>query len=200
MKKLIAVLLAALMSLALFAVSASADTVVGDPNGVESFDDTENGQDINVQVNKVTHMYAVDLTFNFSSLTIGDIVWDVNTMNYTTTSTLENTTQKIQVDNRSDLPVYAYASVSNDADDGVDVAVTTYNTSASRLTIEKATVGTGLVSGTKTTQYLDVTINSSNWAEVVNYYAKQMIDNDTINTATTYKLATITVTISKSAS
>ena len=83
MKKILSLLLAGLMTALVFAVGASADTtetiVVGGPSkadGVleDNFNaNKSNSGEINVKVDKITHKYAVDMTFDFSDLTIGNI-------------------------------------------------------------------------------------------------------------------------------
>lgn len=207
MKKLIAVLLAALMSLALFAVSASAaeteteTKVVGGDNGVTDFTDTSsNGHDINVKVDAVTHKYAVDLTFNFADITIGNITWDVNNFVYVAEEPASaDLTKTITVTNRSDLPVYAYAeSTDADTSDAVTAEVDPAVTSDSRLKVDRTLAGA--TKGAEGT--INVVVSSTNWSDTINYYAKKVTGDDTTveKVNVSFKVATITVTISKSAS
>ena len=198
MKKFLSLLLAGLMSASLFVVGASAERVVGGTDGVVgTFDDTNKGSDINVKVEDVTHKYAVDITFSFADLELGNLEWDVNNMRYNTANggELANTTRTITVSNRSDLPVYAFATVTDkDNNDGLTVAADTYS-DTSRLTVAKAIASTSIGSGTgtATTGELKVSLNSSDWNAVASYYgAKQLADNTKV-----FAVATVTVTISK---
>lgn len=200
MKKFLSLMLAGLMSASLFVVGAAADTVVGAGGGVGTFDDTNSsGNDINVKVEDVTHKYAVDITFTFTDLELGNLEWDVDNMRYNTANgdALANTTRTITVSNRSDLPVYAFATVADkDNNDGLTVAADTYS-DTNRLTVAKATASTSIGSGkgTATTGELKVSLNSNDWNAVASYYgAKQLADNTKV-----FAVATVTVTISKSA-
>ena len=199
MKKFLSLMLAGLMSASLFVVGAAAETVVGATHGVASFEDTNKGSDINVKVEDVTHKYAVDITFSFKDLELGNLEWDVDNMRYNTANgdALANTTRTITVSNRSDLPVYAFATVADkDNNDGLTVAADTYS-DTSRLTVAKATASTSIGSGTgtATTGELKVSLNSNDWNAVASYYgAKQLADNTKV-----FAVATVTVTISKNA-
>lgn len=200
MKKILAIILSVAMIATMLAVSVSAadkQVVVGDNGGVTDFaDTTTGGQDINVKVTDITHKYAVDVTFGLSDLTIGgSITWNVDTMKYDVAgSTLTDTTQTIEVSNRSDLPVYAYATISNDdAADGITVKADK-DSDANKLTVAKATAGSGATNGTATSAEINISITSANWNTVAEYYAaKKLAAPET----TTYKVATVTVTISK---
>lgn len=205
MKKFLSLMLAGLMSASLFVVGAAAEepkkeTVVGAGGGVGTFDDTNSsGNDINVKVEDVTHKYAVDITFSFADLELGNLEWDVDNMRYNTANggALANTTRTITVSNRSDLPVYAFATVADkDNNDGLTVAADTYS-DTSRLTVAKATASTSIGSGTgtATTGELKVSLNSNDWNAVASYYGtKQLADNTKV-----FAVATVTVTISKNA-
>lgn len=201
MKKILSVILALFLLTATFAVAASAETVteavtetVIKDGGVDTFNPTTSGgHDINVQVNKVQHRYAVDLTFDFRELTIDStIIWNVKDMKYDVSKTeLKDTTRTIQVTNRSDMPVYANAAATDsDKNDGVTITTSTANGS---LTVGKATVGTGNTAGNATTGNIDVTLASGKWQDVAEYYAAKSIDKG----KTTFPLTTVTVTISK---
>ena len=122
---------------------------------------------------------------------------NVNTMKYEVGgNTLENTTRKVKVNNRSDLPVYAYATITNTNDaDGITVAAVN-NSAQNKLTVDKATAGTGGNDGTLTVGELVINLTSDNWNAVAEYYAAQRLAS--ANQATdTFRIATITVTISK---
>lgn len=205
MKKILSVCLALVLMAAMFAISASADTTetpVGSEGGVEDFPNTpSSGQDINVTVKEVSHRYAVDLTFSFADLTIDStITWNVKDLKYDVSNTeMKDTERTITVTNRSDLPVYAYATA-EDKDGADGVAITTSNAEDSRLEVGKATVGNGNTNGTSTSENLTVTLKSDSWQKVAEYYAtKRLGDNSNLNEQVSYVLTTVTVTISKSA-
>lgn len=205
MKKFFAILLTVAMLATVLAVSVSAkmyEGVVGHPDGVPTtFDPTITpGENLNVKVSDVTHKYAVDVLFSLDDLTIGGtITWNVNTMKYEvagTKLTNDTATRKVTVSNRSDLPVYAFATVTDqDAGDGITVAAE--NDSADKkLEIAKAKAGIGGAEGTSTTGDLTIRVNSDNWNEVAEYYAAKRLNSP--NQATnTFTVATVTVTITK---
>ncbi len=199
MKKFTAGLVALLMVVAMLAtaVSAAEVVVVGGDNGVGDFaPTTPGGTELNIKVTEVTHKYAVDVTFNLSDLTIGgSITWNVNDMKYDVDgTTLADTTQTITVSNRSDLPVYAYATVKDtDADNGISITADKDGTD-NRLTVAKATAGTGEANGTATDGTLNIIIKSANWNTVAEYYAAKKLADETQNS---FKIATVTVTITK---
>ena len=202
MKKFFAILLTVAMLATVLAVSVSAvmhEGVVGGADGVLTFDPTTTpGENLNVKVSDVTHKYAVDVLFSLDDLTIGGtITWNVNTMKYDVTgTTLENTTRTVTVSNCSDLPVYAYATVT-DSDANDFITVTADNNSAeSKLTIAKAKAGIGGAEGTSTTGYLTIRVNSGDWNAVAEYYAAKRL-NSTNQATSTFTVATVTVTITK---
>lgn len=196
MKKFLSILLAAALLAAVCAVPVCAETVVGDNGGVLDFDPTTTGgQDLNIQVSDVTHKYAVDVTFDLSALTIGgSITWNVDSMKYDVEgTTLTDTSRTIEVSNRSDLPVYAFATVtSENADDGISIEAVN-NSADNKLTIEKAIAGAGEENGTATAKNLTLSITSTDWDAVAEYYAQKKL----AESADTFKIATVTVTISK---
>lgn len=199
MKKILAVVLAVAMLATILAFSAGAEQEVGGADGVTTFDPTTpTGEDLNVKVTEITHKYAVDLIYSLSDLTIdGSITWNVNTMKYEVDgNTLENTSRKVKVNNRSDLPVYAYATIINTNDaDGITVAAVNKD-ATTKLTVAKATAGTGTNNGKSTVGELVINLTSDNWNAVAEYYAAQRLTS--ANQATdTFKIATVTVTISK---
>lgn len=207
MKKILAIILTVAMAATMLALSVSAAdtkvTPVGENTGVTSFDPTQTGgQDLNIKVTDVTHKYAVDVTFNISVLTIGgNITWDVNNMEYVVNGeTLTKTEQTIDVSNRSDLPVYAFATVTKTNTDDHLTVTADKNSATNNLTVNKATPkASGADKGTATTEKITITIDKasdSTWNNVAEYYAAKRLASE--NQATdTFKIATITVTISK---
>lgn len=198
MKKILAIILSVAMIATMLAVSVSAadkQVVVGDNGGTTDFNPTTtNGQDINVKVTDITHKYAVDVTFGLSDLTIGSVTWNVDDMKYDVAeSTLKKTEQTIEVSNRSDLSVYAYATVADTiTDDGITVTADK-DSATNRLEVVKATVGSGNTNGTATTESITVTIDSADWNAATAYYVEKIAgSNDK-----TFVIATVTVTISK---
>lgn len=199
MKKLLAVLLTLTMLVTLPAFGASAEKEVGGENGVLTFGPTTpTGEDLNVKVTQITHKYAVDLVYSLQDLVIGGaITWNVNKMKYEVDGyTLEDTTRKVKVYNRSDLPVYAYATITNTNDaDGITVTAEK-DSATNKLTIAKATAGAGAANGTSTVEELVINLTSANWNAVAEYYAAQRLAS--ANQATdTFRIATVTVTITK---
>ena len=212
MKKFLSLMLAGLMSASLFVVGAAAEetkkeTVVGKDGGVLDTDftknETSNENNINVKVEAVTHKYAVDLTFNFTDLTIGGLVWNVDTLRYDFAEgkALTNSEQTITVTNRSDKPVYAYGTVTDgDGNDYVTVAMkadVAGEDTDNRLEVAKATAGQA-AKGTAKEGTLTVSISSAEWADVASYYGKKITESADPSVMT-FKIATVTVTISKSA-
>ena len=204
MKKIFAILLTVAMLTTVLAVSVSVagvmhEGVVGYPDGTPTFDPTTTpGENLNVKVSDVTHKYAVDVVFSLDDLTIGGtITWNVNAMKYEVAgATLANTTRKVTVSNRSDLPVYAFATVTDqDAGDGITVAAEK-DSATNKLTIAQATAGVGGANGTSTVEELVINLTSANWNAVAEYYAAQRLAS--ANQATdTFRIATVTVTITK---
>lgn len=208
MKKFLSLMLAGLMSASLFVVGAAAETtkpgVVGETDGVVDFTPVENkDNNINVKVETVTHKYAVDLVFSFDDFTLGGLEWNVQTMRYDFVggNTNKDGARTIKVNNRSDQPVYAYAEVSS-AGTGIDkapdlsIAMSGENgiSEAKKLEVLKATAGSGSDNGKASDGTLTVSISSTKWADVANYYGKKVADKPEV---TTFKVATVTVYISK---
>ena len=199
MKRILAIIISVAMIATMLAVSVSAEKEVGGDDGVTTFEPTTpTGEDLNVKVTEITHKYAVDLVYSLQDLVIdGAITWNVNTMKYEVGgNTLGNTERKVKVYNRSDLPVYAYATITN-TDDADGITVTAENDSATnKLTIAKATAGVGASNGTSTVEELVINLNSTNWNAVAEYYAAKRLAS--ANQATdTFRIATVTVTITK---
>ena len=199
MKKILAVVLAVAMLATILAFSAGAEQEVGGADGVTTFDPTTiPGQNLNVTVTEITHKYAVDLVYSLSDLVIdGNITWNVNTMKYEVDgNTLEDTSRKVKVYNRSDLPVYAYATITNTNDnDGITVAAVN-NSAQNKLTVAKATAGSGVQNGTSTLGELVINLTSDRWNAVAEYYAAARLASPNQETKT-FRIATVTVTISK---
>ena len=197
MKKFLSLILAVFMIASVFAVNVSAETVVGNTDGVNTFDPTTTGgQSINVKVEDVTHKYAVDVTFSLEDLTLGGtITWNVNTMKYDIAdTTAANTSRTITVSYRSDLPVYAYATMTDtDAGDSITVSADKDST-INKLTVEKATPGTGSSNGTATEGNIIISITSTDWESVATYYGNKRLEDMGRDTFT---IANVTVTISK---
>ena len=201
MKKLLAVLLTLTMLVTLPAFGASADTVNGSTTGVlpDNFTTEEvGGENLNVKVTQVTHKYAVDMVFSLDELVIGgNITWNVDTMKYDVGgTTLGHTARNVTVSNRSDLPVYAYATISNtDKADGITVTADK-DSATNKLEIGKANPGNAANDGTPNTGNLTINLTSADWNAVAEYYAAKRLASD--NQATdTFTIATVTVTISK---
>ena len=208
MKKFISLMLAGLLSASLFAFGVSAEKEIGGADGVGDFTHEGTGSNIYVKVEDVTHKYAVDITFSFGDLSIGGLVWNVNSMKYEspTGKNLENTTRTITVSNRSDLPVQAYATVTDtDENDNLTVAMKTDtenpnsdgSSAEKKMTVAKAMAGT-TDNGTASTGTLTVDLSSGNWGAVAQYYIdKQQAEAENSDKAHTYPVATVTVFISK---
>lgn len=203
MKKFFAILLTVAMLATVLAVSVSAadvmhEGVVGGTNGLPTFDATKTPEEnLNVKVSDVTHKYAVDVVFSLDDLTIvGTITWNVNTMKYEVTdTTLEDTTRTVTVSNRSDLPVYAFATVTDkDAGDGITVAAEK-DSATNKLEIAKATAGTAATNGSPTTGNLTIHVTSGDWKGVAEYYAAKKLNS--ANQTNTFTVASVTVTITK---
>ena len=204
MKKFFAILLTVAMLATVLAVSVSADSVLGSGTGVlpENFTTSETTprENLNVKVSDVTHKYAVDVVFSLTELTIGGtITWNVNTMKYEVAGTMltnDTATRTVTVSNRSDLPVYAFATVTDsDAGDGITVAAEK-NSATNKLEIGKATPGTAVADGTPKTGELTINVKSNDWNKVAEYYAAKRL-NSTNQATSTFTVATVTVTISK---
>ena len=204
MKKFFAIIIAVAMLATVLAVSVSAtgltyDGLVGGKEGVLTFDPTTTtpGADLNVKVSDVTHKYAVDVQFNITDLTIGGtITWNVETMKYDVKKTdLVDTTRTVTVYNRSDLPVYAFATVTDEnAIDGITVAAATYS-ETNKLTIAKATAGTAAAHGIHGIGELTINVTSGDWNAVAEYYAAKKLNS--ADQTDTFKIATVTVTITQ---
>ncbi len=217
MKKFLSFMLAGLMSASLFVVGVAAETtktgVVGGENGVseDAFNTPvkDEGNNIKVKVNDVTHKYAVDLTFSFDDLTLGNLEWNVNDMRYDFKNAgegdmPETVSRTVTVSNRSDMPVYAYATfvTPENLSKDLTVAVADHGDAANKLEIKRATAGTtgststdDTTKGKATSGNLTVNLTSQDWAAVANHYGDLQRANG--DKATTFVVATVTVHISK---
>ena len=200
MKKFLAVILAVTMLTTMLAVSVGAESILGSDKGVlpDNFTtETTPGQDLNVKVSDITHKYAVDIIFSLGVLDLGgNITWNVNTMKYEVGgNTLENTSRTVTVNNRSDLPVYAYATIT-DPDDADGITVAAANSAESKLTVAKATAGSGAKDGTSTVGELAINLTSDDWNAVAEYYAAKRL-NSPDQATDKFRIATVTVTITK---
>lgn len=210
MKKFLSLMLAGLMSVSLFVVGAAAETVaeagvggetivVGASGGATSFEDTDKGSDIHVKVNDVTHKYAVDITFKFDDLTLGDLTWNVDDMRYDVSTKMIDQDRTVEIYNRSDNPVYAYAEARDlDTKDNVKATVDTYSSAVSKLEIAKAEAGTtgstdDAGKGHATKETITIKLTSDDWNTVADYYATKKVESPVDGK---YSLTTVTVYIS----
>ena len=97
--------------------------------------------------------------------------------------------------NRSDLPVYAFATVTDEnAIDGITVAAATYS-ETNKLEIAKATAGTAAANGMHGIGELTINVTSNNWNAVAEYYAAKKLNS--ADQTDTFKIATVMVTITQ---
>jgi len=213
MKKALSLILALVMIFALATV-AFADTkhVVGNRGGDGAYGDYRDGVepgaftvtpptvDVPITVSAVTtnNRYAVDVEWNTTAISLGggEITWDVNTMTYVTsgvTGGTEAKTWNITIKNYSDLPVLAWATI-NDLKPADFMDVSANHTEGSKLTVAKATAGTGGNPGTLTDEVITITLKPADektWADVVEYYTINHPGEPSVTAATA------TVSISK---
>lgn len=191
MKKIIPVILAVLLVVGMCTVSVSAFTI-GDADGFPASDVTATIGSAQGNVNiyadgSTVNVYAVDITFGDMSFTYGTTTkWNPNTHKYEvvgggTAEWSPTGTPNIVIDNHSDLPInYAIAaSNENQTTYGAKVQFDGQNTASG--TIEKCPV-----------EAVDV----PSATVTVSVVAEGTVQN--IST-TPVKLATVTVTITKSA-
>lgn len=188
MKKLISLALTLAM-LCCMATTASAARVVGDPNGVESFDPASGGThvvQIDVTTNSVQHRYAVDVEYTASAVEIGGdtLTWNVNTFTYDVTPGVggdktDPINKEITVKNYSDMPVkVATTANKNYPDAPFDLTVTNDN-----IEIAKATATSGGTFGSATPETITVKLTpNTTWGAVAAYLAGQT-DETTITIA-----------------
>ena len=161
MKKILTFVLACVMLTSVFAVNVfAADHTIGGENGVTTFNPTEQGGNIVVVVNAVTHNYAVDIEYTNDQLTIPGVKWDVNTLTYVeanagTYNAFNAKDFVVNITNYSDLPVNASVAV-------VDLQ----NADSIAFTANQASItGNGVVDNTKAyddqTKTASATINAA---------------------------------------
>ena len=108
------------------AFSVNAQNVVGShggasgiDNGVETIPDGAGASsDVNITLDKVSHRYAVDITFSSMEIAASALVWDVNDLKYVSVSGGDEVTDKtydITVTNYSDLVVKMTGSTTVEA-------------------------------------------------------------------------------------
>lgn len=212
MKKLISIILSLALVACMFAMNVGAELVVGDKDSDKAlsagdgwtdteFDSNKSATaDVMLALGAVESRYAVDIVFtgNFN-LTAAGLTWDVNNLVYVTTGdTVANQTYTFVVTNYSDK----YVNVTTAASDVVDGVTATFGTvtpGAAGDTDNVAAdnksctiVGNAGGDATANKATFSATLASTNWAGTIN----TLVGNDP--TKTSFKLATFTVTISKS--
>ncbi len=193
MKKVLSTMLATLMVVAMFTMGAGAKSVLDADHAGLTADEftvtTAPAQEITVTVTEVTHKYSVDLVFNNIDLEVGGAVWNTQNMKYDFDGS-GDTTSKVKIANRSDLSVFAYATVEKvNTDDGITVT-SAKDSTTNYIEIAKAIPGVGASNGTATEDAIDISVTSADWATTVNYYAKKGLD-------TPHVIANVTVVLAK---
>lgn len=203
MKRILAIIISVAMIATMLAVSVSAASVFDATQGGVPADEFTSetltqGENLNVKVTNVIHKYAVDVVFSLDVLDLGgNITWNVETMKYDVSgANSENATREVKVYNRSDLPVYVYAGITDtDLQDGITIS-TNNGDQEHKLMIDKATAGAGTTNGERKLGKIGIDIKSTNWNAVAEYYAAKRLAS--ANQATdTFRIATVTVTITK---
>lgn len=215
MKKILSLLLAGLMTALVFAVGASAaaakteETPIGTKEnehytGVTADKIADAGKtgssDINVKVETVTHMYAVDITYSFADISLGDLKWDVDNLKYVqddaaTAKKAADQTRELNIQNRSDMEVKASVSVAKtEGNQVLDFVVDTENfQSNAEVTINKATTNTAV---NQKVEFTAKPATDKTWADVIEHYGPQFAHQANIaNAQVTF--ATVTVTLKK---
>lgn len=191
MKKIIPVILAVLLVVGMCTVSVSAFTI-GDPDGIPASDVTatigSSNADVNISAGGTTvNVYAVDITFGDMTFTYGtETKWDPNTHKYEVVDEgaavwLPTGTPNIVIDNHSDLPINYAIAASNENQTTYGAKVQFDGKDTASGTIAKCPV-----------EAVDV----PSATVTVSVVAEGTVQN--IST-TPVKLATVTVTITKSA-
>ena len=195
MKKIIAFALTLILLCSIssaFAAYPNDEPVIGNfykniNDGIPNFADNDSTQvNVSVQVGSIGHRYAVDVEFtaavtlDFSSI---ELVWDVNNLEYNLSADADAVAlapSTITVFNYSDLPVYLSTAITNDdANDGI--TVTADKTTA---TVAKATPKVGATPGSATQETITLSATSTNWNEVIRYYANKDITETVVGTCT----------------
>ena len=154
MKKLISILVAVMMIVSLFAVSAfaydiDAETNNGTLEGAEKDDFYgSTSVDVNIQINgDINHRYAVDIIFNAPVFTLSTgATWHPSKHQYVhETPVVWNGTGKVTVENHSDMPITYAAEAAVTAKQFGDLAIVFNGTDTyaaiAAIQIEKCTVG-----------------------------------------------------------
>lgn len=212
MKKLFALVLAVVMICAMStSVFAAAEHVVGNgkggttdngthTDGATSVDASSQAElAITANIGATNHRYAIDIEFPTMSFDVAgsNLTWDVNTLEYVTTgaTTLENETFDITITNYSDLSVWYKVAVDDkDGGDGVTV-VATHATSATLATSGVEVVKAVAATHTATTDKFTISVTSTNWTEVAEYWAGKLSTEG----VSSLPMATATVTFSSAA-
>lgn len=218
MKKILSLLLAGLMTALVFAVGASAaaakteETPIGTKEnghytGVTADKIADAGKtgssDINVKVDKVTHMYAVDITYSFADISLGDLKWDVDNLKYVQddaenakTAADQDQTRSLNIQNRSDMEVKASVHVEKTEGNQVldfVVKTTEFQGDNAEVTIGNATTNTPVNQEVK---FSAQPATDKTWADVIEHYGPQFAHQANIaNAQVTF--ATVTVTLKK---
>lgn len=156
---------------------------------------------IKVSTGDLQHRYAVDITYDTMELSItgGNLVWNVYTLEYdadTDKTAFANTAFNVSVTNYSDMPVAFTHAVTDEIDDGIDVAVIkdgdlqayvdgTNDAIDATIRLESATSVTPYQAQTA---YFDVAVKSDDWTEVANYYLPMLDNADDTETVATVTL------------
>ncbi len=213
MKRLFAALFSCILITASLGAAVFADNIIGSHgggNGVEDGvsedafpgdkNDLKGGYegDINVKVNDVVHMYAVDITYTNPTYVLPTLTWDVNDLIYKTSGGNMTTTVDITITNYSDLPVVATAEVADtNKDDYLEFNFTTGTTQTVAAVIADATI-----KGTATTAKFSGALKSLDNAAIYNavtYYTTGAGKDTATNVDGSVTIATYTITISKAA-
>ena len=209
MKKLISIILSLALVACMFGMSALAADVLKQPVGTHGggnindgwtdsqFDSAKSATaDVMLALGAVESRYAVDIVFtgNFN-LTAAGLTWDVNNLAYVTTgATVEDQTYTFEVTNYSDK----YVNVTTAASDVVSGVTATFTGTAAGDVEDGADASSCQIKGNANTTdgvankaTFSATLASANWANTINTLV------GTNPAATSFKLATFTVTISK---
>ena len=221
MKKLISIILSLALVACMFGMSAMAaetgtvtngkgqigsykgnagDATINDGVEENAFDLTAFNKDVNLTLGDAKSRYAVDIVFNGTyEIEIDGLTWDVNKLTYVTTgTTVADQTYTFEVTNYSDKSV----NVTTAASDVVSGVTATFGTITSGETGDTTNVagdnksctivgnaGGNYVANKAT--FSATLVPNSSWAETIN----ALVGNNPA--ATSFKLATFTVTVSK---
>lgn len=202
MKKILSVLVAAIMIVGMFCVNVSAvelSNVVGThgknntvDDGVATFESGKAEGNVVLNIETVNHRYAVDVTFPELTFAVGGVTWNVNTLSYESASgtAFENKDLSITVTNYSDLPINANGAITSSADDlataGISLAMVDDTDSPASIEVKAVTPVSG-GSGEAVVGTLKASLTSTDWIKAVNYLLEKGVQK--------YTVGTITVTI-----